>query len=323
MQRFRALYAPWPDGARRSWGWATVFIVLLGYVIANLPTALGVGIYVAIQVANGTTPEAAQASINSAFLYLLLPLILVQFLIWGWFARAWVRRFERRDPDSVGLTGIMALPRYLFGLILGAGMLIALGWVVAQIGGGGDLDGQLPGMDGLVVPSTTALIWLGIIAGVFLIQGAVEEYIFRGWLMSVLVARWGMVAGVVGSTLIFGLFHLHVFAAGVEVGLAAIIGITMTGLVYALLCVLTGRIYEAMAAHGIFNALALGGPAYMELVQKPDQDLNQVFADVFANATATAGEMTLQPANFAQMGVMAVLSLVLILLIRMRRTCWV
>ena len=315
------LYGPWPDGARRTYGWATLPITFGFYVLSSLPVLVGTTIFMSILLAEGQDQDTVTSMMTNSTLGLLMPLLLVQFLIWGWLTRLWVRRFERRGPADLGLTGQLAFPRYVIGGVLGIVLVLFVAAAGAFLAGEGVEEAMIePDFSDLVLPPMTALLGLCFIASVFLIQGAVEEYVFRGWMMSVLAERWGLWVGVFGSTLIFGLFHLHVFTSGVAFGLVAMTGITLTGLVFALICVLTKKLYEAMAAHGLFNAAAVGLPSFFTLAQNPERTLDDVFAEVLSGATGTAGPdaSVVSAASFAQIAVMASVSVVLLILIRLK-----
>lgn len=86
-----------------------------------------------------------------------------------------------------------------------------------------------------------------VFCGLSLSAGVFEEIAFRGFLMTaVAVASGSVVAGVILSSLAFGLLHTHQHAAGAL--RAALLG--------AALCVpliVTGSIYPSMAAHTLID----------------------------------------------------------------------
>ena len=75
-----------------------------------------------------------------------------------------------------------------------------------------------------------------------------EELFFRGFVMTGLVARWGVMGAAVASALIFSLFHLH---PGV------LVPIFFTGLLLAALYHVTGSLWPPVIAHAGQNAVAL------------------------------------------------------------------
>lgn len=95
-----------------------------------------------------------------------------------------------------------------------------------------------------------------VLAVVFVVGAPLaEELFFRGILLRSLVRRWGPVAGVVVSGVLFGLVHT-------EGGNAASVGAVVTslavlGIVLAWLTERYGRMGPAIAAHVTFNLVAV------------------------------------------------------------------
>ncbi|XBQ15288.1 MAG: CPBP family intramembrane glutamic endopeptidase [Oceanicaulis sp.] len=284
------LYAPWREGSRATPGWAALGLTLLGFALSNIPVIAGAAVYVAAQIAGGASPDAAQAAMTENTLTVLLPLIAVQFAVWGGLTLLWVKLYERRSLASIGLSLRGALGGYASGLVWGVGLVMVVGAAAATLSaltGGALLEEG--GAGTLAAPAGAAV--LAVLAGcsVFLIQGAMEEVIFRGWLMSTLAARWGLRAAVVVSSVFFMIFHAHVFVSGLWFGLAALTGLGLTGLVFALLCVFTRSLWEALAAHGAFNFAAVAAPTLGMLASDPTLTAKAAFAEVFGRATGMAG----------------------------------
>ncbi|MEQ8405594.1 MAG: CPBP family intramembrane glutamic endopeptidase [Oceanicaulis sp.] len=315
----RALYAPWPEGSRRTWGWAALLLTLVGFGVSGAVLVIGAAVYGVVLTLGGASPAEVQQSLTDNTLTVMLPLLLVQFLVWGGLTIGWVKLFERRPLATIGLGG-GALPRYLLGLVLGlvlvgaiAGAAMALGAAPEGAGGGGSATAG-------AVPPIGAILAVLLGCSVFFAQGAAEEIVFRGWLMSTLAARWGVAAAVLVSSLLFMVFHAHVFVSGLAFGAVALLGLGLTGLAFALLCVLTRSVWEAVAAHGAFNAVAVGGPTLALLFEDPSRSAQSAFAEVFTQATGMAGpeSTSVGPETFAQALAAGVISAVLAILI-MRR----
>ncbi len=77
-----------------------------------------------------------------------------------------------------------------------------------------------------------------------------EELIFRGWLQSALIRRWGAATGITLAALLFGAAHLP-FSAGFAVVA------TLAGLGYGLLFHLGARLWMVVLLHGMVNLLHL------------------------------------------------------------------
>ncbi|WP_199200416.1 CPBP family intramembrane glutamic endopeptidase [Alkalicaulis satelles] len=303
-----ALFAPWPEQARSYPGAVSIAVLVGFYALANLPVIIATAAHV---IATG---EALPPPL------MMFSLLLAQFVIWGVLTGVWAGVMERRGPASLGLEGRGVPGR----LLLGAGLALALIGFTAMAGAGisaitgdsltavGAADAPGAAQDegaqaaGFRPLSAGFLAMLGFIGLVFLIQGAVEELVFRGWLMSALAARWGVRAGVLVSSLIFMIFHVHVFASGLAFGSLALATIGLMGLVFALASLLRGSIWEAAGAHGVFNALAVTLPALALYVTRPDLSGDEVVQSVFSAATGLAGEAAgIPPQVYAQLIVMA------------------
>jgi uncharacterized protein len=73
-----------------------------------------------------------------------------------------------------------------------------------------------------------------------------EEWFFRGLLLRRLALKWGTVAGVVVSSVVFGLMH------------ADIVGATLFGILMCALYARTGSLWAPTIAHAANNAIAAG-----------------------------------------------------------------
>jgi len=298
-----ALYAPWPERARSLPGLASIGVLIGGYALSSLPVIAGT-VWLTLQ-AGGTQPQVID----------LLPFLLAQFVLWAVLTAVWAGLVERRGAASLGLGARGAAGRFALGVVVGVlmMMLTSLGAVAAiAVMGPGDLSPS----DVVEVAETRALplAFAGILALValgFLIQGAVEEFVFRGWLMSALTARWGVRTGVIVTSIAFMLLHAHVLVSGLVFGIAALVTLGLTGLVFAMLCLWRGSIVEACGAHGLFNALAVTIPAITLYIVSPDIDAGEILSSVLTSATGTGGEGTgLPPQVFGQMAAMGLLALV-------------
>lgn len=100
--------------------------------------------------------------------------------------------------------------------------------------------------------------WLSLTAGVC------EEFLFRGLLMGMLAAAFGIWPAILLSSAVFGLVHAYQGVAGV--GRAGLVG-----LVLALVVVLTGSLYVAILAHAAID-LAQGRMVH-EALSRGDTDM--------------------------------------------------
>ena len=81
--------------------------------------------------------------------------------------------------------------------------------------------------------------------GAVLLAPLGAELMYRGFLMNLWVARWGIWGGVIASSIVFGLFHLQhaIFA-------------TVLGLVFALVYLKYDSLWPCIGLHAAYNLLA-------------------------------------------------------------------
>lgn len=98
----------------------------------------------------------------------------------------------------------------------------------------------------------SALLWT---TGAFLITVIApicEEFMFRGFLFTAIWKKWGLAAGVLISSALFGLLHASGTPAALLVPLAVL------GVVLCLLRAWSGSLVPGIALHSFNNALAFG-----------------------------------------------------------------
>ncbi len=234
---------------------ARIALFLVLFVILEL--VVGLAALALWSIVSGAPPDelARQGSATGGYLlffYVCLAPVLVPLTV------AFARHFDRRDVASLGAR----LPSGGGRAAARQGAAVALG-VAALLGawlGGVALFGRVR-LSGLAGGFTAGLPWLPGPAGGagvlllallgFLVGGAVEEWVFRGYVYRALRERWswGTAAGV--SSFVFTLFHA--FNPGVE---PAGLGNTfLLGLVLAALAEASGSLVAPSLAHGLWNFL--------------------------------------------------------------------
>lgn len=109
----------------------------------------------------------------------------------------YVKLVERRSIGSLGFERELFFKRYLRGFIYGV-LLFTIILLLSALMGGYKLSFALSS----VQPNAILFILFG-----FLIQGAAEEILCRGWLMQIIGIKYTPVVGVLVSSLFFTLFH--------------------------------------------------------------------------------------------------------------------
>jgi len=186
------------------------------------------------EIYNAVRTYAVSAD-STAFLIMLIGEI---FLIGG--VLIFCLLIEKRTPRGTGLSPRGCIPKYLLGWVLGAAMMALIAAMCAISG------------DIRFVPVSEirfGMILLFLLG--YTIQGAAEEFLSRGQHMLGLARRYGLATAVLLSSVFFGL--LHVFNS--HFSLLAMINITLSGICFALITLITDSIFCACAMHTAWNFL--------------------------------------------------------------------
>lgn len=153
----------------------------------------------------------------------------------------WVVLVERRNIGSLGFEKEQWIKKYLRGFFIGVFMLsicsityVFLGAVEydeAAAGGGKVLLGVL-------------ILLVG-----WIIQGATEEIMTRGWLMPVIGVRYNVPLGIIISSTIFG--AMHIFNPGVSK--LSLVNLVLFGIFAALYAIWEEGLWGICALHSAWN----------------------------------------------------------------------
>lgn len=94
-----------------------------------------------------------------------------------------------------------------------------------------------------------ALLNISIILIGWLIQGATEEIVTRGWLMNVLGARYNITVGLILSSVFFALIH----SENPGINYVAMLNIVLVGILLGLIVINTGSLWVACGIHSAWN----------------------------------------------------------------------
>lgn len=152
-----------------------------------------------------------------------------------------VKCIEGKGLTSLGLIfSHKTIQSYGKGILTGTMMLLV---VVAIVALGGGISFEIRGID----PSQ--ILSFGIVILAWMIQGASEEILIRGYLLPRIGTRRGFATGIVVSSVCFGMLHL--FNSGSSV--IAILNISLTGIFLALYTLRAGNLWIACGWHTAWN----------------------------------------------------------------------
>ncbi|WP_129596273.1 CPBP family intramembrane glutamic endopeptidase [Anaerophilus nitritogenes] len=155
----------------------------------------------------------------------------------------WVKFIEKRSFSSIGFFKENKISQYCIGFLVGMLMFFAV-MILLFILGQAKIN-QNP----IISVGVSAISSILIALPGWIIQGASEEVVTRGWLMNVIGARYNVVVGLLVSSSLFGILHL----LNNHVSLLAIFNIILVGLFFGLYALKTDNIWGACGAHSAWN----------------------------------------------------------------------
>ena len=130
----------------------------------------------------------------------LLGFLTFPFAASGLVALLWVALVERRSLVTIGLA-----PRHAASFL--SGHLIGVATISGVVAAIWFFGGYQAGRIGEAVGVGGAMTSIGLLLLAFVVQASVEEIIFRGWLLSAITRKLGIVVAVVLSSMLFSLLH--------------------------------------------------------------------------------------------------------------------
>lgn len=225
-----------PAALGKFYPFLAIIYVLLGPVITSAIAAIPIAI---VFIISGSTHVDLQAIMGSSVGMtglMLVGFLPIYLLVWGW-----LRVFEHRPLWTIGMERKEWLSKYLRGALVGSVMISAAVGLPAMFG-----YIQLQGnSSGVSVATMGALIlFIG-----WVVQGAAEEVLFRGFLLQIIGSRFGVIAGVLVTSILFAL--LHIFNA--SLGVIALINLMLFGVFAAFYTLWEGSLWGVFAVHSFWN----------------------------------------------------------------------
>lgn len=182
-------------------------------------------------------PTLYSTSAHQAFgLYVMFGTSLVLILLW-------VKYFEGRPIYTLGLPKNSALKKYLYGFATG----LLLNTVVV---GTMALFGSIEISTESAFPAdSNTMIYVIIFLFGFLIQGASEEILSRGWMLQAIGSRYKPWIGVIITTIFFALVHL----GNSGVNFFAVFNLLIVAVLLTLYVMRDGSLWAACGWHSAWN----------------------------------------------------------------------
>ncbi len=156
------------------------------------------------------------------------------------FVFLWVRFVEKRSISSIGFWRNQWIRKYLRGALIGF-VFISIPVMILL----------LTGIVQLQIQQITPTAIIGIVGSLvaFLIQGATEEIVVRGWLFPVLSVRSRIWIGIVVTSFLFG--FLHLLNPGITI--LSISNIILVGVFAAFYALKDSSLWGICAWHSLWN----------------------------------------------------------------------
>lgn len=172
-----------------------------------------------------------------AFYNLFVSFGILILVVWSW-----VRFFEKRSLRSLGFSKINALKKYLKGFLFGILMLTIVISVMALTGCIGFQQNPRPLNINLVG------VFLLMLIG-YIVQGAAEEILMRGWQFQVIAARYKPWLGALISSTLFALLH----GTNNGISILAILNLLLFAILLLFLILKDKSIWGACGWHTAWN----------------------------------------------------------------------
>lgn len=230
--------------SKAKWiGWLLVSIISIAiHILPQFPVFIVIGVVAGIMSA---TSGIDAMSLSSNSIVMVVGMFLTTGLgIVGFFF--YVKAVERRPFYTIGLRQAKRLRKYMVGGLIAIGMQLTYFLIVHGVGFAHIIDQPVSatsgtGFDGL------GIVFLALIA--FLVQGAGEEVMVRGWLFPVLAKHYKALTAIIISSALFMALHLGNNA----VSAIPLINLFLYG-VFALMYALNeGGLWGIFAFHSIWN----------------------------------------------------------------------
>ena len=178
---------------------------------------------------------------NKDLLSLLITLFSFAFISLLVFFR--VKVIEKRSFSSIGFNKNNWLKKYSLGFLIGLAMMSIIVLILFPFG-------YITVEKNPIQPvGISAIASVLVILFVWIIQGATEEIVTRGWLLNVLSTKYNIGVGLLISSTLFGLMHL----TNPNVNYIAVINIILVGLFYGLYVIKTNDLWAVCGMHSAWN----------------------------------------------------------------------
>jgi membrane protease YdiL (CAAX protease family) len=224
-----------PTNRLYAWG-----VILYAGLVPFAASLCLLPFYIVVDLAQLSAPAQTTMYQNPDTSQLSIDLFLAFLPIFG-FVWAWIWLFERRHLPTTGFERPVWAWKYIRGLLLGLTifslvMLLQLIFTSSKV-------------DWIQNFSQLSLRGPLIISIGWIIQGAAEEVLTRGFVLPIVGVRWGVLAGILASSAVFTVLHvLNPNLNGI-----AMLNLLLFGVFTALYGIVEGGLWGICALHSAWN----------------------------------------------------------------------
>ncbi len=207
------------------------FMLVVNYIVREIPASIIDYTYYASHPTNNSS-EALQIVLNyatapSTMLWALsLTVIMIGIVV------LYVKRAEKRPLATIGLSHERIAPRFAVGYLLGFVLLIlSTAWEAAS---------RTTVYTGF---QSVALLFIPL----YIIQASSEEILFRGYMLSSITVKTGVIRAVLFTSFLFALLHVG------DTNILVLVQLFFLGVLCALLTVRTNSLWAACGVHAAWN----------------------------------------------------------------------
>lgn len=157
-------------------------------------------------------------------------------------------------------------------------------------------------------------------AGIFftgIAAGFVEEMIFRGVILNLLKKRWNVKVAVLIPSILFGVVHILGMDFSVGSCLLIVLAGTMVGIMFSLIAIESGSVWNSGIVHALWNILIIGGG--LAIGETADEYAVMTYVLHTKAFAVTGGEFGIESSVIALIGYMVVAMIAYIMIRKERR----
>ena len=130
--------------------------------------------------------------------------------------------------------------------------------------------------------------------------GFVEEMVFRGVILNLLKEKWNIKVAVLIPSVLFGLVHIIGMDFSIISSLLVLIAGTMVGIMFSMVAIESGSVWNSGIVHSLWNILIIGGG--LSISEKADEYSVMTYVLDSKDFVFTGGEFGIESSIIALLG---------------------